>query len=106
LQLAAQTYRLVNDMGYALWFGRATIAIVTVVATAVLALRTGLLPKWLALLSFVVAATLLVAFMFFPILIFLGWALVVSGVLAWGGAPGPAGGPVTALKRRESRRPT
>lgn len=94
--LNANTYRMLNDAGFALWFGGTTIAAVTVVATAVLSLRAGVLPKWLAWLSFVVAGTLLVAFMFIPILIFLGWVLVVSVVLAWKRAPEPAGVPVTA----------
>jgi len=90
------TYRLINDLGYTLWFGGTTIAAVTVVATALLSLRTGLLPKWLAWLSFLVAATLLFAFMFIPILIFLGWVLVVSAVLVWKGASEPAYTPVAA----------
>ena len=86
-QLDPDTWRLLNDFGYTLWFGGTTIAAVTVVATAILALRTGLLPRWLAWLSFAVAATLLVAFVFIPILIFLGWVLIVSIVLVWRRAP-------------------
>jgi hypothetical protein len=89
-QLDPDTFRLLNDLGYTLWFGGTTIAAVTVVATAVLSRRTGLLPRWLTWLSFAVAATLLVAFLFIPILIFLGWVLVVSLVLAWQGASEPA----------------
>jgi hypothetical protein len=38
-------------------------------------------------LSFAVAATMLVAFLFIPILIFLGWVLVVSFFLVWKGEP-------------------
>jgi hypothetical protein len=84
-QLDPDTFRLLNDLGYSLWFGGTTIAAVTVAATAVLSRRTGLLPQWLTWLSFAVAATLLVAFLFIPILIFLGWVLVVSLVLVWKG---------------------
>jgi chromate transport protein ChrA len=69
---------------------------VLVVATALVSARTGLLPKWLTWLSFVVAATLLFAFMFIPILIFLGWVLVVSIVLLWKEAREPVTAPVTA----------
>jgi hypothetical protein len=95
-QLDPDTFRLLNDLGYALWFGGTTIAAVTVVATAVVSARTGLLPKWLTWLSFLVAATLLVAFLFIPILIFLGWVLVVSLLLLWKGADEPVGTAVTA----------
>jgi hypothetical protein len=82
-QLDPDTFRLLNDVGYTLWFGGTTVAAVTVAATAVLSMRTGLLPKWLTWLSFVVAASMLVAFFFVPILIFLGWVLVVSLALLW-----------------------
>jgi hypothetical protein len=95
-QLDPDTWRLLNDLGYTLWFGGTTIAAVTVVATAVLSWRTGLLPRWLTWLSFVVAATLLVAFLFIPILIFLGWVLVVSVVLVWRQTPESGAVPVTA----------
>ncbi len=82
-QLDANTFRILNDLGYTLWFGGTTIAAVTVIATALLSLRAGPLPKWLAWLSFLVALTMLVAFVFIPILIWLGWVLVVSIVLIW-----------------------
>jgi hypothetical protein len=95
-QLDPDSYRLLNDLGYTLWFGGTTIAAVLVVATAVVSMRTGLLPKWLTWLSFVVAVTLLFAFMFIPILIFLGWVLVVSLVLVFRGAEEPVTAPVTA----------
>jgi hypothetical protein len=95
-QLDPNTFRLLNDLGYVLWFGGTTIAAVTVVATAIVSARTGLLPKWLTWVSFAVAATLLVAFLFFPILIFLGWVLVVSIVLMWKGAAEPVSAPVAA----------
>lgn len=95
-QLDPNTFRILNDLGYALWFGGTTIVMVTVVATAIVSARTGLLPKWLTWLSFAVAATLLVAFLFIPILIFFGWILVVSGFLMWKGAEEPVSTPVTA----------
>jgi hypothetical protein len=89
-QLDPNTYRWLNDLGYTLWFGGTTIAAVLVVATALLSRRTGLLPTWLTWVSFAVAVTMLVAFLFFPILIFLGWVLVVSIVLVWKEASQPA----------------
>jgi hypothetical protein len=95
-QLDPDTFRLLNDLGYSLWFGGTTIAAVLVVTTAVLSRRTGLLPKWLTWLSFAAAATLLVAFLFVPILIFLGWVLLVSLVLVWKSRSEPAAPAVAA----------
>jgi hypothetical protein len=95
-QLEPDTFRLLNDIGYTLWFSGTTIAAVLVAATAVLSRRAGLLPTWLTWLSFAVAATLLVAFLFVPILILLAWLLVVSVVLIWQGTSEPASPPVAA----------
>ncbi len=82
--LDANTYRIVESIGYAVWFSATTIAAITVIATSIVSLKAGgLLPKWLAWLSFVVALTMLVAFFFVPFLIFLGWVLVTSIVLIW-----------------------
>lgn len=77
------TSRLVDNMGYAIWISGTTIALLTVVATALVSLRTGLLPRWLAWLSFLVALTMVASFAFIPFLIFLGWMLVVSLLLIW-----------------------
>jgi Domain of unknown function (DUF4386) len=81
--LDPNTYRILNDLGYGIWFSGTTIAAVTVVMTALLSLRAGFLPRWMAWLSFVVAATMLVAFFFIPFIIFLGWVLVVSAIFLW-----------------------
>ena len=88
--LDPNTFRMLNDVGFDFWVGGTTIALVTVVATALLSLRAGLLPKWFAWLSFVAAATMLVAFFFIPIVIWLGWVLLVSILLAWKPADAPA----------------
>ena len=77
-QLDPNTYRIFSDTGYGIWFSGTTIAALTVAATAVVSLRTGMLPKWLAWLSFPVALTMLVAFFFIPFLIMLGWILVIG----------------------------
>ena len=55
----------------------------TVIATALVSLRSGPLPKWLAWLSLLVAATMLLAVLAFFFLSWLGWVLVVSIVLTW-----------------------
>jgi hypothetical protein len=88
--LDPDTFRILQDFGYAVWFSGTTVTAITVTATAVLSLRSGLLPKWVAWLSFPVALTLLVAFFFIPFLILLGWILVVSlAFILRQQAPGP-----------------
>ena len=76
--LDPNTYRILSDTGYGVFISGTTVLALTVAATAVLALRSGLLPKWIAWLSFPVALTMLVSVFFIPFLIMLGWLLVVS----------------------------
>ena len=76
--LDPNSYRLVEDVGYVIWFSGTTIALIVIVATSVLGLRAGAVPKWLAWLGFVAAATLLVSIFFLPFFVLLGWVLVVS----------------------------
>ena len=52
-----------------------------VLATSIVAGRTGLLPRWLALAGFVVAPVLLLAIFFLPLFVWLAWVLAVSVVL-------------------------
>ena len=79
----ALDHRIAQDIGYDVFVSATTIALVSVVATSLLGQRAGVLPKGLAWLGFVVAATTLVAFFFVPFLIFLGWTIVVSALLRW-----------------------
>ena len=80
--------RLFGLLGYALWFGGTTIALLVVLCVGLVGLRGRLIPRWLAWVSFVVAATMLVSFFFIPILIWFVWVLVVSLVwLFWKPAP-------------------
>jgi hypothetical protein len=79
--LDPNTFRLLDDMGYFLWFSGTTVASGVVLATAIVALRTGLLPKWIAWLSIPVVLTMVVAFFFIPFLIMCGWILVVAVTL-------------------------
>lgn len=76
--LDPNTFRVLNDIAYGVWFSGTTIMAALVFATAILSLRSGFLPKWLAWLSFPVGITMLVAFFFIPFLIMLGWFLVAS----------------------------
>ena len=82
-QLDPNTFRILNDVGFIFWISGTTIAAVTVIATALVSLRSGPLPKWLAWLSLLVAATMLLAVLAFFFLSWLGWVLVVSIVLTW-----------------------
>src|SRR4249919_685714 len=82
-QLDPNTFRILNDVGFIFWISGTTIAAVTVIATALVSLRSGPLPKWLAWLSLPVAATMLLAVLAFFFLSWLGWVLIVSIVLTW-----------------------
>jgi hypothetical protein len=76
--------RLFGNLGYALWFAGTTIALLVVLCTALVGLKGGLMPRWLAWVSVLVAITMLASFVFLPFLIWLGWVLVVSLVfLFW-----------------------
>ena len=59
----------------------AVAAVLMVLATSLVALRTGVFPRWFAWIGFLVALTLLVAFFFVPVFILWGWILVVSGYM-------------------------
>lgn len=56
-------------------------AIAMIDASSVLAMRTGILPRWLALLGFVCAIVLLFAVVFLPVVAFPIWLLAASFVL-------------------------
>lgn len=72
---------LVTSGGYALLVCSIMTAALLVFATSIISLRTLILPRWLALVGFVVAAVLLFAIFFLPIFVWLGWMLAVSIVL-------------------------
>jgi uncharacterized membrane protein YhaH (DUF805 family) len=79
--VAPDTARVFDAFGYLLFVGAGIASSLLVIATSVAALRTGLLPKWLAWLGVPVAVSLLVTFIFIPFFALLGWVLVVSLVL-------------------------
>ena len=68
------------------------VASLFVLATSLVALRTRALPRWLALVGLVVAPITFFAPLFFPVLLFLAWVAVLSGVLLLRPAGGPAPG--------------
>jgi hypothetical protein len=76
--LDPNTERVVDTLGYALFFTGLTLTAVLVAATSALALRTGVLPRWLGWVGVVVAVVMLASFLFFPLFVLLAWVLVVS----------------------------
>jgi hypothetical protein len=93
---------LVSNAGYFLLVGGVMVASIMVLSASTAALRTGVLPAWLGWVGLVVAVVMLFAVIFFPILVFVGWVLVVSLVMlvaAWrvrGGAAPPPPAPTSS----------
>src|SRR2546429_168572 len=58
-------------------------------ATSVIALRTGVFPRWFAWIGLPVAVTFLLAFFFVPIFVLWGWILVASGLMLLSVRRGP-----------------
>ncbi|HYY02714.1 MAG TPA: hypothetical protein VE736_02410, partial [Gaiellaceae bacterium] len=52
-------------------------------ATAALALRTAVLPRWFAWISIVAGFVLLFAVVFIPVFVYWGWVVVAGVLLAW-----------------------
>lgn len=72
---------LFANAGYAAFVSSVMIAGMLVFATSIVSARTGVLPRWLGLVGFLVAAIMLFAVFFFPLFVWLAWLLAVSIVL-------------------------
>jgi hypothetical protein len=70
-----------SNAGFALLVSSTMAGALLVLATSIVAYRTGLLPAWLALGGFLVAAVLLLAILYVPLFVWLAWVLAVSVVL-------------------------
>lgn len=70
-----------TNAGFALLTCSTMTGALVALATSIVAYRTGLLPRWLALAGFLVAPSLLFAVFFFPLVVWLAWVLAVSLVL-------------------------
>lgn len=79
--LDPNTFRLLDGLGYAVWFSGTMIGSLVVLSTALVSLKGGFLPKWLTWLSFLVAAGMLVAIFWIPFWVWLLWVLLVSVVM-------------------------
>lgn len=77
----ANVVRMFDSLGSGLVITAFMVSALLVAAASVVALRTALLPRWLAWVGFPVALLLLASFAFLPMLLFIAWVLVVSVVL-------------------------
>ena len=68
------------NAGFALLVSSTMAGALLVLATSIVARKTGLLPSWLALGGFLVAAALLFAIFYLPLFAWLAWVLAVSVV--------------------------
>lgn len=75
------TAKAFANAGFALLSCSTMSGALVALGTSIVAYRTGLLPRWLALVGFVVAPLLLFAVLFFPLFAWLAWVLAVSVVL-------------------------
>ncbi len=85
-KLDPNTAEMFSDAGYLLLVAGVIVAAIMVLSASTAALRTGVLPAWLGWVGLIVAIAMLFAIFFVPILVFVGWVLVVSLVMlvaAW-----------------------
>ncbi len=75
------TANALENAGFALLICSTMSGALVALGTSIVAHRTGLLPRWLSLAGFVVAALLLFAAFYFPLFIWIAWVLTVSLVL-------------------------
>jgi hypothetical protein len=75
------TANALSNAGFALLACSTMAGALVALATSIVAYRTGLLPRWLALAGFLVAPALLFAVFFIPLFVWLAWVLAVSVAL-------------------------
>jgi hypothetical protein len=73
--------RLMGGFGYILFFSGLMASSLLVFATALVTLRTGVLPFWLGWLSVAVAVFMLFGAIFLPFFALIGWVVLVSILL-------------------------
>jgi hypothetical protein len=75
------TARLIAEIGYLTWVFGTVVALLLVLATSLLGLRTGVVPRWLAWVGLLVAVAMFVTALFVGFFVFLAWVLAVSVAL-------------------------
>jgi len=91
--LDPNTFRFLQGVGILAFTGSFLLAAPLAFATGLVAWRTRVLPRWLAVASFLAAIAAVVGFLFFTTFVFFAWILLVSGYLALR--------PVAAVSARE-----
>jgi hypothetical protein len=82
--LDPNTERLVNETAYVVFVVGTPVAALIVLATSLLGVTAGAVPRWLAWPGFPLAALMIVAFLaVVPFLLFLAWVFAVSVVMIW-----------------------
>ncbi len=77
------TFNVFAGAGFIVWSSAGMITSVLVLATSVLGIRAGVIPRWLSWLGFAVALSLLASFLVIPVIFLLAWLLMVSIALVW-----------------------
>ena len=82
-QVDPNTARVVLALGSTLFVGAFFAGAGMALAASVLALQTGVLPRWLAVLGLLGALGGLLGFLFWPALLLFAWIVAVSAYLLW-----------------------
>jgi hypothetical protein len=83
------TFRLLGDTAYYGWIAALAVGAVIVWATSMAALRTGVLPRWFAILGVVIGVSMLFGYFFFPFFAWWIWLVLASILLVRRTAPAP-----------------
>lgn len=80
--LDPDTYRVVSVISYLGFIAAFLAAAPLAFATGVVAWRTRILPRWLAVASFLGGIGAVASFAFVPVLVWIAWILLLSGYIA------------------------
>ena len=80
-RLDPNAFRLFADTAYYAWIAAVAVSSLVVWATSVVALRTGMLPRWYARLGLLTGVVQLFGFFFFPFRLWWLWIVVTSVLL-------------------------
>ena len=78
---AADAFYALSGLAYPILTTGIAVSSLLALATGLVVLRTGLLPRWVGWASVVAAPIILLAVLFIPIFVFLGWVTAVSAAL-------------------------
>jgi len=87
--LDPNTFRLLNGIGLLVFVGAFLLAAPLAFATGLIVWRTRVLPRWLAVASFIAGIACIVGFLFFTTFVFFAWILILSLYLVSRPSPGP-----------------